>query len=214
MPDKDAILSAMKADAIPEGASGLWYVKKGVVEAPAIVVHRHTIVRLPAGTYTMLYRLTDSTIHHPIPGEVVMEDTPFELRSHLGFAMRAYGKVLVSGLGLGCVVRGLLANPGVEHVTVIENSRDVLKLVQPFMPAERVTIIKADALKWTEENKEPFDCAWHDVWTNRDEGEPHLDVWHSKLFQNCKGKVKAQGAWAFDRGCKRLMKDHGFPWLG
>lgn len=214
MVDKAAILSAMKADMIPAGESGLWYVKKGIVEAPAIVVHHRTIVRLPAGTYTMLYCLTESTIHHPIPGEVVMEDTPFELRSHLGFAMKAYGNVLVTGLGLGCVVRGLLANPAVEHVTVLENSKDVLKLVQPFMPADRLTIIEADALEWTAKATAHFDCAWHDVWTNRDEGEPHLDVWHSKLLQNCKGKIKAQGAWAFDRGCKRLMIDHGFPWLG
>jgi hypothetical protein len=82
------------------------------------------------------------------------------------------------------------------------------------MPIDRLTIIKADALKWTATNTEHFDCAWHDIWTNVDAGQPHLDVWHAKLFQNCRGVVKRQGAWAFDRACKRIMIEHGFPWLG
>jgi hypothetical protein len=36
-----------------------------------------------------------------------MNDFPQELKKHLDFVLRARGRVLVTGLGLGCVVRGL-----------------------------------------------------------------------------------------------------------
>lgn len=120
----------------------------------------------------------------------------------------------MTGLGLGCVVRGLLANPDVQHVTCIEDSDDVLKLVGSHMPKERLTILEADALEWTAKNTEPFDCAWHDLWTDRGNGEPHLDHWHAALLMNCRKTVKRQGAWAFDRQIKKHMIHRGFPWMG
>lgn len=208
------LLEAMKACSIPAGTEGLWYILKLKMTEARLSVRHGKIVGLPAGQYTFLYRLTDATLHHDPPGEVVMEDTPFELQTHLGFVMNAHGRVLVTGLGLGCVVRGLLQNPDVQHVTCIENSRDVLKLVAPYMPTDRLTIVEADAFKWTAENKESFDCGWHDLWTNRAAGEPHLDHWHARLFANCRRTVKQQGAWAFDRDMKKVLLKRGFNWMG
>lgn len=212
--NKTDLLAAMKADQVPAGWSNLWYIVKTDLPEPMQNVRHGKPVLLPAGTYTFLYRLTDATLYCTPPGEVVMEDTPFELRTHLGFVLHAAGRVLVTGLGLGCVIRGLLANPQVEHITCIENSEDVIKLVGPYMPQERLTIIQADALEWTRDSKEKFDCAWHDLWTNKEKGEPHLDLWHAKLFINCQKTVKKQGAWAFDRRIRRLMIERGFHWIG
>lgn len=212
--NKCELLAAMRADAIPEGWAGLWYIRKQHYPQPVATRHRGKAVTLPRGTYTFLHRLTDATIYAEPAGEVVMEDTPFELRTHLGFVMRARGRVLVTGLGLGCVVRGLLANPAVAHVTCIENSSEVLKLVKPRMPAERLTIVEADALAWTGHNQERFECAWHDVWTDRDRGEPHLDMWHLHLLMNCRAMVEQQGAWSFDRQAKQQLRKSGFPWMG
>ncbi len=143
-----------------------------------------------------------------------MEDTHFELQTHLDFVMRACGSVLVAGLGLGCVIRGLLTNPQVYHVTCIENSRDVLRLVAPYMPKERLTIIEADALEWTAQNKTRFDFAWYDLWTDTDSGEPHLDVWHARLLINSRDTVAVQGAWSFDRTIKKLLTRSGFNLVG
>lgn len=214
-PDITAYLSAMKASAIPEGWSKLWFVRKLNLIRDKPSIRQGTFVVCPCGLYTFLHCVTDSTMHLNPPGALVMEDTPFELRAHLGFVMRAYGRVLVTGLGLGCVVRGLLENPRIEHITCIEDSPDVLKLVLPYMPlTDRLTIIEAEALKWTAQNKVAFDCAWHDLWTNRDDGEPHLDIWHTQLFTNCRGMVKHQGAWGFHRAAKRLLIKHGFQWMG
>jgi spermidine synthase len=119
--------------------------------------------------------------------------------------LRAKGRILVTGLGLGCVVRGLLANPAVEHVTCIEKSPDVMKLVAPYMPRDRLTIIQADALEWAKFNEDHFDYAWHDLWTDRDKGEPHLDLWHTRLMFDLIDCVEYQGAWSYDRAAKRLM---------
>lgn len=212
--DKNNLLAVMKADSIPAGESGLWYIAKTTLTTPLHSIYHDRAVVVPMGTYTHLYRITDSTLYRDPPGEVVMEDTPFELQTHLDFVMRACGSVLVSGLGLGCVVRGLLANPNVFDVTCIENSRDVLKLVAPHMPKERLTIIEANALEWTDKNTVRFDFAWHDLWTNRDIGEPHLDHWHSRLLTNCRDTVAVQGAWAFDRKLKKYMVRRGFNLIG
>lgn len=212
--NKNNILAAMKADSIPAGESGLWYIKKTTLEFPYSSVYHDRLVLVPADTYTHLYCLTDSTLYNNPPGDVVMEDTKFELETHLEFVLGACGNVLISGLGLGCVIRGLLANPNVYHVTCLENSRDVLNLVEPHMPKQRLTIVEADALEWTAQNETRFDFAWHDLWTNRDNGEPRLDQWHAKLLANCRDTVAVQGAWSFDRNLKKYMARRGFNLVG
>ncbi len=213
--NKNKLLEAMKADAIPAGESGLWWITKTKLEENTKAVRRGKPVLLPFGSYTALYRLTESTIYVDRPGEVVMEDTPFELKTHLGFVMKAHGNVLITGLGLGCVIRGALANPNVKHVTCIENSEDVLKLVAHHMPLKRLTIIKADALEWSDKNTQKFDCAWHDLWTDQDNGQPHLDHWHGRLLVYCSKFVKQQGAWGFNRQMKTMLVRKGLiSWIG
>lgn len=212
--NKDEILKAMKADLIPVTSRGLWFIHKIKLEKSTLSMRHGLSVIVPPGRYTYLRRITDATLYEEPPGEVVMEDTPFELQTHLGFVMQAYGNVLVTGLGLGCVIRGLLMNPDVESVTCIENSRDVLRMVAFHMPFDNLTIIEADALEWTVKNERKFDCAWHDLWTNKDHEEPHLDIWHAELFKNCQKFTKHQGAWAFPRIMKRMMREKGFRWMG
>lgn len=208
----DTYLSAMRAEHIPAASSGLWFIEKRTYDEERSGIRNGKRVWVKPGTYTYLRVYTDSTLLSG--GEIVMEDTIHELRTHLGFVMHASGRVLVAGLGLGCVIRGLLANPNVEHVTCLENSKDVLKMVQPYMPAERLTIVKADALEWSIQNKDHFDCGWYDLWTNRDEGEPHLDRWHTRLFVNLNRTVKRQGAWGYKRELKRAAVKHGLKWIG
>jgi DNA invertase Pin-like site-specific DNA recombinase len=110
-------------------------------------------------------------------------------------------RVLVSGLGLGCVVRGLLAKPEVEHVDVVEISRSILSLVgREFDDNPRVSVHYGDAelIRWPRRTR--WDCAWHDVWSER-EG---LAVVHARLMARYDGRVRVQGAWQFPREVKRL----------
>lgn len=199
-------MTRARAVNIPEAHSGYWFIQKRIIEEPTPSTRHGQDVMCPAGIYTYLWHITDEGLKSGVPGEIVMEDTPFEIETHLNFMLRAQGNVLITGLGLGCVARGLLCNPYVSHITCIEKSEDVLKLVQPYMPRERLTIIHADALEWTKQNTEIFDYAWHDLWTNREKGEPCLANWHIRLLINCKKNVCFQGAWAFPRPMKRVLE--------
>lgn len=203
---KETILAAAKADAIPAGECGLWTVQKFTWEQIKFAVREEQkLVEIPPGAYTYLFRLTDATLHKP-PGECVMHDTPDELVTHLDFMLRARGDVLVTGLGLGCVVRGLLANPQVRSVKVIERDPAVLQLVEPYMPkTERLAIVHAEAETWIDNNNEKFTCAWHDVWTDTAAGEEHLALKHNRLLIGMRQRVEMQGAWSFPRQFRRRL---------
>lgn len=199
---KAAILQAARADAVPKGTCGLWHVHKADFEKNTLARRdAGVLVEIPAGQYTYLYRYTAKTMMRKPAGEVVMHDTPDELKTHLEFMLRARGNVLISGLGLGCVVRGCLANPAVKRVTVLENSRDVISLVWHYMPQqERIELIHTEALDWVRRNRHrEFDCAWHDLW---EEDFGKLQVRHGKLIGAMVSRVAVQGAWKFPREIK------------
>jgi hypothetical protein len=207
---KDDCLKAARADAIPQADAGLWYVRKIVYKKNTLARRDKKLVEVPAGSYTYLMHLNEEKMHIEPPGEVVMTDTPDELKTHLEFMLRAFGEVLVTGLGLGCVVRGLLQNPAVGKITVVERSFEVLKLVGQYMPKDpRILIVLADALKWVPlavDHGHKWDCAWHDLWTDNERGEPHLQIWHAKLIAELYHATKFQGAWAFPREQKRAWQ--------
>jgi len=134
-----------------------------------------------------------------------MEDSYRELARHLPIWMRASGRVLVTGLGLGCVIRGLLAKPEVEFIDVIEIDKGIARVVgAEFANNPRVILHVADALSWPI-GKQRWDYAWHDIWSDTDAGEPHLQVLHGKLIKRFAGHVPEQGAWEFPRKIKRAL---------
>ncbi len=146
--------------------------------------------------------------------DVVMEDSPNELSRHLPIWMRAHGRVLITGLGLGCVVRGLLASPKVTHIDVVEIDAGIIRVVgAEFAENPRVTIHQADALQFDLPGVN-WHFAWHDIWTPGNEG---LDLLHAELICRLykrRPRVFIQGAWAFPRISKRMVTDWGFPLLG
>lgn len=151
-------------------------------------------------SYTLLWRTSWSTIHLHNHGDLVMEDSLGELRKHLPIWMKAHGRVLVTGLGLGCVVRGLLASKNVEHITVVEIDKQILRIVgHEFRGNHRVELIHGDALNF-QPGQRKFDFGWHDLWT---EGDEHLQVQHARLIKNLHGSCRQQGAWEFPRYLKR-----------
>jgi hypothetical protein len=54
----------------------------------------------------------------------------------------------------------------VTHVTVIEKSPDVIKLVGPSFADPRVTIIEADAYTYQPPKGIRYNAVWHDIWDN------------------------------------------------
>ena len=203
---KRQLLEAARATAIPAGRSGRWRVIKCTLRKKTLANRYGKLVALEPGVYTKLCYQTDVMAPGVPYGDVVMEDTPFELRTHLDFMLRAHGKVFVAGLGLGCVVRGLLANPAVKQVTVLELSQDVLDLVQPHMPADRLEIIQADAIEWAKRTWRRFDCAWHDLYSDESAVEESLHVKHCHLLAAMMQKAPMQGAWNLPRYVRRELR--------
>jgi hypothetical protein len=155
-------------------------------------------------TQTMLCRWSSASMHMD-HGEIVMDDSLPELRRHLPIWMKAQGRVLKTGLGLGCVVRGLLLKDQVSHIDVVEIDQKIIAAIGPeFQDNPRVTIHHANAHDWNIEGRS-WDFIWHDIHDN-DENE-HLSVQHARLMMKYQTAtpIKRQGAWAFPRPCKRQV---------
>ena len=153
--------------------------------------------------YTLLRRVTLASLHLEL-GEIVMEDSRQELRRHLPIWMAARGRVLKTGLGMGCVVRGLLLKPEVEHIDVVEIDADIIRVFgAEFVGKPRVTLHHADALDWDPGGRR-WDFAWHDIHSFDEEA---LQVKHGRLMVGFAGRAAKQGAWAFPREAHRAA--HG-----
>jgi hypothetical protein len=158
-------------------------------------------------TWTALRRLTLAQMHLDNAWDVVMEDSVAELRRHLPIWLAARGRVLVTGLGLGCVVRGLLASPDVRHVDVVEIDPDLLRVVGAEFAADpRVTLHLADAFRFARRcGRRRWDYAWHDLWrAPEDEADGGLHVLHARLLLLYEGRCGRQGAWTFPRDVARI----------
>jgi hypothetical protein len=178
---------------------GLWEIQRLNDLPPAVA----KMVGYPS--QTILRRITLGTLHLDA-GEIVMEDSRPELRKHLPIWISAKGRILVTGLGLGCVVRGLLASREVTHIDVVEIDPGIVAAVGPDVAADpRVNIHLADALEFPIKGRR-WDFAWHDLWTDRSAGEPHLQCVHAKLIARLHGTARRQGAWAFPRTVSRRLK--------
>lgn len=175
---------------VPEGTSGAWRVERfAVTEADAAFSALRSLANggrcSPAGTYTRL-------LHGR---SIVMSDTPDEIRDHLDFIRRAQGRVLIHGLGLGMCLQGVADKPSVEHVTVVELSADVIRLVAPHYSArycERLTVVQGDAYTWQPPKGARWDAVWHDVWnTLCTSNLPHMHKLHRRFGRRCDW----QGSW-------------------
>lgn len=155
-------------------------------------------------TQTLLCRWSWASIHAH-HGEIVMDDSLPELRRHLPIWMKASGRVLKTGLGMGCVVRGLLLKDEISHIDVVEIDHKIIEIFgAEFTENPRVTIHHANAHDWDFGDR-TWDFIWHDIHDN-DETE-HLTLQHAKLMMRFMDivPVARQGAWAFPREAKRKI---------
>ena len=149
---------------VPEGKSGHWVVERFVVDERAAAMENlrasigSSARPIEAGRYTALRR----------NGHTVMSDTPAEYGDLSGVIRAARGRVLLAGLGLGVALHAIAEKTGVDHITVIEQSPDVISLVWPHWlsryGAERLTLIEADARSYRPARGARWDVAWLDIW--------------------------------------------------
>lgn len=196
---------------VPAGTSGIWSVEKFVVSDEdskrdrmmAAISPRSMGRFTPPGSYTSLKRGRD----------IIMSDTPDEIRDHIYFITRAYGDVLIAGLGLGMVLNAVATNEDVKKVTVVENSPDVIKLVadhyraKPYGP--KLEIIEADIFDWKPAKGVTYNHAWFDIWDglctdNLDE----MAVLNRRFARICPSK----GSWGRELLLDRRRQERNSPW--
>jgi hypothetical protein len=128
------------ADIIPEGKCGSAEIKHVTVsQHDSNMSARHGGEHwVPAGKYAQLH----------VDGKLMMSDTRHERITNLEFVRRAHGKVLIGGLGLGMILKPILAKPEVDSVLVIEQSDDVIGLIWPHVENPKLDVWKADVFTW------------------------------------------------------------------
>ena len=149
---------------------------------------------VPAGTYKGL----------SLRGQIIMSNTPDEIRDHRAFFKEARGRVLINGLGLGIALNVVLhkldvnGKPAVTEAIVVEKSPDVIDLVQGSFKDKRIKFVLYDALEYKAEGT--FDAVWHDIW-------PIINVSNlkemQKLHRKYGRKTNWQGSW-----CRRECERH------
>lgn len=188
------------------GFGGLWEVRRHTCGEKSSDLWDRIRVKLdiaPYTSWTVLHRWTEATLNQSA-GEPVMDDTPREIKRHMPILLRGHGRILVSGLGMGCVIRGLLAKSEVEHVDVVEIDRAILERFGPEFDGDpRVTLHHddAEAIRWPARTR--WDFAWHDVWSDESAGGDPLDLIHVRLLARYESMATRQGVWMLDRRVKQ-----------
>lgn len=79
-----------------------------------------------------------------IDGKIWMVDDPPHWWAMKQHADELRGHVLCAGLGLGLMVHTLTENSEIERITVVERSQDVIDLIGPLVPHDKLQIIRGD----------------------------------------------------------------------
>lgn len=193
--------AARVGDYLTPQSNGDWTISGFTVDEEAATVDRLRAFGdgggrfTPEGSYLSLHN----------ENGVMMSNTPDELNDHAAFMEAASGRVLVHGLGLSCVVSGLLANEQVTHIDVVELSEEVIAMVGPCFDDEpRVAIHHGDALTYEWPDDARWDYAWHDIWQtinndNLTSEKAENGVGYDALLRRFAPLATYQGAWALEQ---------------
>jgi hypothetical protein len=179
---------------VPAGRSGRWVIEKVAVPERDYDPDgdpRPEPFKFRPGVYTSLRR--DS-----VQFMTDLYDEWWTQRRALTEAVARGGEVLITGLGLGLVAEAMLRAPGraVERITILEQSADVIRLVQPSLHARhpgRVEVVEADAFSWDPAEGRRFTVVWHDIWP--DPYLPEVEVEIARLEARYQPCCDWQGSW-------------------
>lgn len=159
---------------IPEGQINDYRVRHIKHEAGACLPIINQRTALFSGSKVTKVTFAEPTTWHELSydGGVWMTDQPIEQYQHdeMLTCMAFADHVLVGGLGLGYAVTTLVRDLDVSHVTVVDVSDEVIRLVWPHIDPdvkECATIVNADLFDYLDKAKadgEEFDYAFYDIW--------------------------------------------------
>lgn len=143
---------------IPEG-------KAGDVKVSKVTVTKTDSIRSAMSFDPgLMYCSPGDYLRLSIGGRCVMSNTRMEQNTNLDFVLKATGRVLIAGLGLGMIIIPTLQKPEVESVTVVEINSNVIKLVYPYIKHPKLHVIQADIYQWLPKRGTKFDTIYFDIW--------------------------------------------------
>lgn len=159
------------------------------------------------GEFIKLFQTHDGAGPEGASGsELWMTNTPQEIIDQIPAFEHATGRVLIHGLGLSCLVSGLLAKPDVTHIDVVEIDDSVISLVAPAYENEnRVTIHQGNCIDFPWPSGTRWDYVWHDIWAEINPDNlttPDLaegGVTYEMLHRSFGGRCAMQGSWAYEQ---------------
>lgn len=104
-----------------------------------------------------------------------MSITPNEINTNQQYIDKCEGNVLILGLGLGYFPFMLLDNEKVKSITIVELSKEVIKLfndnIKKYFPKDyKLTIVQGDAFKYLKTNQKHYDSIFIDLWHDPNDG--------------------------------------------
>jgi hypothetical protein len=158
---------------IPEKKSGKYYIRHGSL-GPGVIPLVDMREALMANRAPTSVRLEKKMRLHQLCDEngVWMSDDPRELRQAAEWILDVHpeGRILVGGLGLGIMAEWLSNLDSVDHVDVVELSRDVIKLVHKRRSL--YSVINEDLFKFLRNlHGWDYDYAFLDIWRGTSESD-------------------------------------------
>jgi hypothetical protein len=152
--------------------------------------------------YTKLIRIRN--------GEIIMSNTPMEMRTNEKFIRYAHGNVLIAGLGLGMVLTQIGKKADVEKIVVIEKEQAIIDLVWQHIAPQmycKSAIHHGDIFAYREDiclkYDRKFDVIYFDIWPairsdNWEDVKRLRKIWRSLLTTSDKAPKPWMASWRED----------------
>ncbi|HSH80023.1 MAG TPA: hypothetical protein VLA19_15975 [Herpetosiphonaceae bacterium] len=117
-------------------------------------------------------------------------------------------RVLITGLGLGIIVKHALLQPHIQRVDVVELSDDVLRLIRPHYRDRRLHVHCGDALTIELGPRRTWDLIYHDFWQSITAA--NLVTMHT-VMERYAGRAGRQLCWQ-QATCIRMAREEEEHW--
>lgn len=172
---------------IPAARSGRFEIKHAVMPAGHVFTTATLRSAIMGGQRPVEFAYDKPTTWHELHehggsedrGGLWMTDVPCEQAQMRELLRPLHGKLLIGGLGLGLASNLACWMPRITEITVVEQSADVIALVEPHLRknGKIVNVRNAEVGRWLKNSKKgAYDCALLDTWASDGIGTLYREV--------------------------------------
>lgn len=135
-----------------------------------------------------------------------MMAVPSESSTNDPYALKAKGNVVTFGLGIGYFTYMALLNKNVKSITVIEKSKEVIRLFNTikdqFINNDKIKIVNGDAFDYfNKDYLDNFDYIYVDIWRSSDDGRAIIE----KLLEQYNPPLNTCDFW-IEKSCLNVIR--------